>query len=154
MNYKKTIITFGFLLAFSLTILDITMYYSGNLGKSNWSTSTIDLFLRILLICLGIHFFKKGNDGFLNLNQSVRVGIVIALIAGILELIWKVVFINIFDFSSLQANSSSKKEVIEESIWNFPYLMKIIMFFGNLILALVISLLGGAIMQKNKDIYE
>ena len=152
MKHLKIVLIFALLLALGTFLAEKIIFLTGDINKFNLLYSSIDLILRILLITLGIIFFKKKNSNYLTLFEAVKIGIGITLIAGLIIFFCKLIST---DFLLSTNEIPNKKGVSEEkTIWDSVYFTGALELFINLIIALVISLLGGAIMQKNKDIYD
>ena len=111
-----------------------------------------DLVIYIIILTTGIYFFKKKNNGFLSLKEALKVGLLISLVSGILMLLWDLIIIHLFEFDSYRPTGTKKikrKNSTQEILF-----FAMVAFLSNLFLAFLTSLLAGAIMQKNKDIYE
>ena len=153
MKQLKIVLIFALLLALGTFLADRTIFFTGDINKLNFLSSSIDLILRVVMITLGIIFFRQSNDNYLTLYEAVKTGIGIALIAGIMIFVYKVISTNFLlpEENILENNRTASKE---KTLWDSVYFTAALELFINLIIALVISLLAGAIMQKNKDFYD
>ncbi|RZS93470.1 DUF4199 family protein [Aquimarina brevivitae] len=106
------------------------------------------ILINILIISFGIYAFKKSNQGYLSLSQALKIGFSISIIAGIIILLSDIF---LADFISDAINTTKKEK---EAKWLSRLYYAILVFISNLLLALLISLLSGAIMQKNKEVYD
>ena len=119
-------------------------------------------------IVLGIIQFRKANLGFLNISQALKVGAGIALIAGILGLIYFFVFSNLVepDFmantyeiakqQALEDNPKLTEEQIDQGIEmqkNFAWVTYPIILIMNIIIGLIVGLITGLILKKQKPAY-
>ena len=153
MKHLKIVLIFAWLLALGTFLADRIFFFTGDINKSNLLSSSIDLILRVVLITLGIIFFRKSNGNYLTLYEAVKIGIGIALIAGIIIFVGKVISTN-FLLPEENILENNRAASTEKTLWDSVYFTAALELFINLIIALVISLLAGAIMQKNKDFYE
>lgn len=133
-----------------LKILDVdaTTYYVGYL---------IGFILEIVLIILAIKKFKKINEGFLVLSDSLKIGIIMMITTGIGFFMSSVFFDQ--DFQNRKAIEMVEKynpeqleitlEKINEAKENPKYFISFglwLLYF--IFLGFVISLVGGSIMKK------
>ncbi len=165
-NSKKIIINYGLILGLISVLLGVISYVSGNVYKPHWSIQTIGFLILIAIIVYGIREFKKQNGGYLKLSQALKIGIGIALISGIIGVIYFLIqvnfiepnyFENYMDFqreAAMQANSSATQEQIDAGLEVSKPFMNTGFFAGiQLAMALffgfIISLIAGLVMKKD-----
>jgi hypothetical protein len=93
----KYALTYGALLGgiglvFTLMLYSVDMHYQGGgmvLG--------ISLALMLAGIVIGMMQFRKANNGFMSLGQAMKVGVGIALIAGIIGVLFNQIMANVID---------------------------------------------------------
>ncbi len=167
---KKYILTYGVILGIISIIYGIILYLTNNSTNRNWIFALISSVILCSTIIYGIYLYRLANDGFLTLKSALKTGIGIALIGGIIAIIWEVFLMNIIDPNMIDlilnmkqeklinSNPSMSQEEIEQSMitikkFNSSYILSIFSLINYLFLGFLISLIGGAIMQRKRDIY-
>ena len=163
----NTMLTYGIYLGISSIILSVANYSFGNIYEPHWSVNIISYLLIITFIVLGIKFFKDYNNGFISLGQAVKIGLGIALISGVLSVIYFILFANfiepdfITNLGEVQEQMMYEKfpdmdeAIIERQIemskkFMSPGIMSALVLIGSLIAGLIISLIAGLIMKKEE----
>ncbi|WP_281987422.1 DUF4199 domain-containing protein [Aquimarina aggregata] len=166
---KKVIVKYGLTMGVLWVIYGITRHFSHyDETIGNWLFSTIEISIYISLIIYAIYSYKVLNGGFLGLSKAIKIGIGIALIGGIMTFVWNITLYKIIEPNMLNqileikreemiaSNPDKSQEQIVKSMeiakkYSSPYLISLIMLASNLFLGFLISLLGGAIMQKQRN---
>lgn len=119
-------------------------------------------------IVLGVVQFKKANLGFLTISEALKVGAGVALIAGIIGLLYFYVFSNFIEpdymanmteigkQEALADNPKLTEEQIDQGIEmqkKFAWLTYPFILLFNIIIGLVIGLITGLILKKQKPAY-
>lgn len=176
MNRKEAsklshIIRFGLLLAVIWSIYKLT----NNLLHINYENNKI-LFVIEIIIHFGItpffiYNYKVKNDGYITLKQAVLIGLAIVSIGSVISVSHDYIFDHFIEkdliIEKIEArrikiaskNPDFSKDAIDHEIQKlirdkFDKFQYIIELIWNLSLGLITSLLTGALMQKNRDIYE
>ena len=151
------------IVVFSLMLFSLDMHYD-----QGWAIRSVSLALSLAAILFGISQFKKANEGFLNISQALKVGTGIALIAGIIGLIYFFVLSNViepdymdkmYEIGKVQAmadNPQLTEEQIDQGIEmqkSFAWVTYPIILIINIVIGLVFGLIGGLIMKKQKPAY-
>ncbi|MBT8306040.1 MAG: DUF4199 domain-containing protein [Maribacter sp.] len=164
----KFALNFGVLLGvvsvvFGLMLFSMDMHYD-----QGWAIRGISLALTLAAILFGISQFKKANDGFLTISQALKLGTGIALIAGIIGLIYFFLLSNVIEpgymdkmyeigkETAMADNPELTEEQIDQGIEmqkSFAWLTYPIVLIFNIIIGLVFGLIGGLIMKKQKPAY-
>ena len=119
------------------------------------------------MTAFGINQFKKDNEGFLKLGQAIKLAIGIALVGGIIGLIWYALLSNnvieadymekameIAKEKQFAKNPSMTQEQWDQGVEmqkKFAWLAYPFILIFNIILGLVAGLIFGLIMKKDKD---
>ncbi len=160
-SVKKYILIYGAILGLVWVFYGILRHVTDNRTTSNWALSVFELSLYIVIIVYGIYKFKHKNDGFLTLWQAFKIGFGIALIGTIIQILGEIFFLKIISPETLQsiidatnpsASTTSQEQNRLLNIENshlFKTSLTSLIFYS--ILGILISLLGGAFMQKNRD---
>jgi hypothetical protein len=121
----------------------------------------------IAITLWGIYSFRKANDGYLSLGEALKLGAGIALVAGIIAVIYTAIMANVIDpdfatkVAEIQkAGDEAAGEFSSEQIqqrydgtinyfWiSYPFILII-----NIVIGLIIGLVGGLILKKQKPAY-
>ena len=121
----------------------------------------------VAVIILGIFNFRKANGGYLMLGQALKLGAGIALVSGIIAVIYTMVMANIIDtefatkVAEIQKAGDQAAGIMSEQqiqqrydgtinyFWiSYPFIL-----IFNIIFGLIIGLIGGLIMKKQKPAY-
>jgi len=144
------------------------MLYSMDAHTSRDTTNTIiSLAITIAIVTWGIWAFRKANDGFLTLGQAVKLGMGIALVSGIIAVIYTMLMAHVIDSNYItdiaeaqkaaaEADGSMTSQQIEQQYQGtlnyFWFSYPFILIFSVLI-GLVIGLIDGLILKKAKPDY-
>ncbi|MEM6893319.1 MAG: DUF4199 domain-containing protein [Bacteroidota bacterium] len=116
---------------------------------------------------LGIMAFKKANETYLTLSQALKIGAGIALIGGIIGIIYNLVLINVLDPDtpakimdarlgpSLESGEITQEQFTQQKeqgiqYWwmGYPFILII-----NIVIGLILGLISGLILKKAKPAY-
>jgi hypothetical protein len=129
--------------------------------------TVINIALMVGITFWGIHSYRKANGGFLKLGEAVKLGAGIALVAGIIGVIYLLLLSNVLDpdfavkatearLAEVEASGQLSPEQLEQqkemSVKFFWIGYPVILIF-NIIIGLVIGLIGGLIFKKAKPAY-
>jgi hypothetical protein len=163
----KFSLNYGLILGGLAVIFGVMLFMSDAHTSQSPVNSIISIAMSIGVIFWGILNFKKANDGYLTLGQALKLGAGIALVAGIITVLWTMLLANVLDpdFPS-KVMDTRLAEVAEEAnmtpeqiqqqkemglkFWWFGY--PVILIF-NIIIGLVIGLVGGLIFKKAQPDY-
>lgn len=164
----KYALNFGLLLGgayvlFALMLFSMEMHY-----EQSFAIQGVNIALAVVAIALGIVQFKKANQGYLKISEALKIGAGIALVAGIIGLVYFFLLSNVIepDFmdkmyeigkqKALVDNPKLTEEQIDNSIAmqkNFAWVTYPIMLLMQIIIGLVIGLITGLIAKKQKPDY-
>ncbi len=168
---KKYILIYGLILGMIFIVYNIFMYLGDEQINKIRLLSILYYIINIGVIILGIKLFKKANNGFLRLGEALKIGVGIALIAGLMVIFWNIVLNTVIepDMMSeklltqkqqmIEQNPNVSKKEIEQRMatverFSSLYFTSAINLIIDVIFGLIISLLAGAIMQKERDIFD
>ncbi len=163
----KYALNFGALLAIVSITFSLMLYFMEMHYERSWGLTIVNAVIMISIVVLGISQFKKANGGFLTLTEALKVGLGIALIAGILGVLYQFVFTNYIepDFmlntmemqkrEMLAKNPNMTQEQIDGAMemmetFSNPALGAAIGIVVSLFFGFIISLFSGLIMKKQK----
>lgn len=158
-NYRFGLIASGIGIAFSLMLYFMDMTY--NQSPVIQTTQTL---IPAVVAVIAILAFKKDNGGLLSLKQSIKIGIGVFLIAGIVGIIYFAFFINFLEpefitkTALLQADAmrasmpeldESVIEMQQKNTEKFFYVSFPFILIMNVLIGLVVGLVTG-LFAKNK----
>ena len=165
-NSKKIIINKGGILGLATVLYSLIVYATGNHLEPHWSGTLISSALFIGIIVLGIKGFKSENNGYLSWGEGVKIGIGIAVIAGLINVIYSYIFMNFIepDFMNqmmeVQNQAFIDQGMTEEQIemsnemsekFQSPGIMAAMGIIMYAIVGFIVSAIGAAIMKKSEE---
>lgn len=171
---QQIILNNGLILGFVSILLSVSIYALGLIYEMKilFLTLLISLIIFIVFIVVGIKQFKKINSGFLSLSESIKIGLGIALISGIMSITYNIIFTTFLEpeyeknmilvseqwtyetfnlpdeaFEKLQEENREKIENFEVN--HFTNIAKGLSF--SLFSGLIISLIAGLFMRKSQE---
>ena len=158
-NYRFGLIAAGIGIVFSLMLYFMDMIYN-----QSPIIQAINILIPSTLAVLAIQNFKKDNNGFLSIKQSIKIGVGVFLVAGIIGLVYFTLFINTIepDFISntaqMQADAlrearpeleESMIQMQQENTEKFFYVGFPVILIFNLFIGLIIGLVTGLFTKKS-----
>ena len=165
---RKFIINNGVILGVVTILISVVLYVMNLHITMSWVGGALNFLAMIIIIIYGINEFKKSNGGILSLGQSIKIGVGIALVAGILGVIYQLIFINIIepDFMDkmmqmqmdqmIENNPDMSQSQIDMSMemgkkFTSPWITTAISIVSSLFFGLIISLIAGLVMKKENS---
>lgn len=163
---KSIMLNYGALLGFISILTNVAVYAMGKTYDQHWSVGVISIIIMIAILTLGIKKFKESNEGFLKLGEALKIGLGIALIAGLIGVIYNFIFTSYIEpdyFSNLvqiQEQKWIEAGMAEDAIDSARSMMEMmsgigivsaITIIGSLFLGFIISLISGLIMKKSDE---
>lgn len=162
---RKFILNNGIILGVVTILISVILYVMNLHITKSWIGGTLNFIAMIVVIVYGINEYKKSSGGFLSLGQALKIGVGIALVAGILGTIYQLIFINVIepDFMDkmmqiqydqmIETNPDMTQDQIDMSMeiskkFTSPWVTSAFAIVGSLFFGLVISLVAGLIMKK------
>ncbi len=129
--------------------------------------SVVSIVLSVAVIFWGILSFRKANGGFLAVGQALKLGAGIALIAGIVSVLYTILLSNVLDpdFASKMMDARMAEAAAESNLTpeqlqqqkemglKFWWVGYPVILIVNIIIGLVIGLVGGLIFKKAQPDY-
>lgn len=162
---KQIMLNFGLYSGIAAIIIGVINYAIGNIYEPHWWVFVVSIIVSIALIVLGIKSVKELNGGYLTLGEAIKTGLGIALIGGIISVVYQFIFTSFIepDFYVRLAEVSYQKllddypnftdEQLEAaqamaSKFTNPTMAAASGIMGSLFFGLIVSLITGAIMKK------
>ncbi len=166
---KKIALNYGVYLGFASILISVVMYAMGKQHEQGWEVGVLSFVVMATIIVLGIKKYKEMNGGFMTLGQGIKTGVGIALIGGIISIIYTLIFITFIEPDSLEQgmeiarqkmmdNPNLSEEQIEAQMemaekFSGPGIIAAFGLLWTLFLGFIISLIGSAILQKKENEY-
>jgi len=163
---KSIMINYGLILGVISILTSVTVYATGHTYDQHWSIGVVSFLIMIAVIVMGIKKFKDSNGGFLKFGEAIKIGLGIALISGIIAVLYTYVFTTIIEpdfFKNLALIQEQKwidagmsDEQIETSKvmmskMSNPMMTAGFSVLGSVFFGFIISLISGAIMKNTNE---
>lgn len=165
---SKFILNYGLLLGIISVVLGVIMYVTNEYLDPHWAYSVLGYAIFIIVVVLGIKAYKSANGTYLSIGEAIKVGVGIALIGGIISIIWTLLLMNVIEPTSMEQLQEIQAEAMRErgmteaqisaglemaSNFTSPWITGAISIVASLFFGLIVGLLAGLIM-KNKNPYD
>ena len=167
---KKIILNYGLLLGLALVILNVVNYSFGDIYEQSPIVGAIGYALFIGFIVKGIRDYKALNNGFLKIGEAFKIGLGVALIAGIIISLYQYILMTYLepDFIAkaaevqerimLETNPDMSDDQLDMALKmsemiSKPTILTALRVISNLIGGLIVALVTGLIMKKEADLY-
>lgn len=165
---KQIMLNYGLMLGFASVLINVVLYAAGKTYDQHWSVGVISTLITVAVIILGIKKIKDLNGGFLTLSEALKTGLGIALISGIIAVVYMLIFSNFIEPEYFARMLEVQQQKMMETYPNFsdeqleayaetakkmsgPMITSAVVIIGSLFLGFVISLIGGLIMKKSDE---
>jgi len=164
----KFSLNYGTLLGIISVVFSLMLYFQKMHYERNTAINVIGFVILFAVVAFGINKFKAANEGFLSIGQALKLGTGIALVAGVIGLIYFALLSNVIepDFMDKASEVAKVKAFADnprltQEQWDqgmemqkkFAWMTYPIILIFNAILGLVAGLIAGLIMKKNKPEY-
>ena len=109
---KSTIISFGLLLGAISVIFQLMLYFLYMHYKNDSTAGIVSLIIMIGVISYSFIQFKKSNEGFISLSDSLKIGMGSSLVSAIIGIIYTQILINFIDPDTLTKSLELSMETI------------------------------------------
>lgn len=165
---KQLMLNYGLMLGFVSILINVSVYAMGKTYDQHWSVGVISMAVTVLVITLGIKKIKELNGGFLTLSEALKTGLGIALISGIIYVIYTLIFTSFIEpeyfvrmgevqqQKMLEQNPQMTDEQLEAMSsmtgkLSGPVITSAIVIIVSLFFGFIIALIGGLIMKKSDE---
>lgn len=154
----------GISIVFALMLYSVDMHYQGGL-----TVVLVSMAIMIGIIAFGMIQFRKANNGFMSLGQAMKVGVGIALVGGIIGILFNQIMANVIDPDMMAKAMEFQKVALAETTKMTPDQIDAQMEMGkkystpgfqvafgllfSIVLGLIFSLITGLILKKQEDVY-
>lgn len=163
----KYSLNYGLILGAINVIFGIMLYTMDAHTSQDPSNTVISIVIMVGVIIWGIVSFRKANGGFLTLGEALKLGAGIALVSGIITVIYTALMVNVIDTDfalkiaeNQKAAGEAAGEMSAEQLQqqydgtiNYFWITYPFILIFNIIAGLIIGLIGGLILKKAKPDY-
>ena len=163
---KSFMVNNGVVLGVASVIYSLVIYATGNHLEPHWSGSIITVAIFIGAIFYGIKQYKTANGGFLTWGQGVKIGVGIAVLGGVIVVIYNYLFMNFIEPDFMSQMMEVQNQVLldqgmtEEQIeaanemsqaFQTPGIMAAVGIITYAIGGFIVSAITAAIMKKSEE---
>ena len=160
----KFSLNYGLILGAISVVFGLMLYSMDAHATQDTSNTVIGIVLAVAITIWAIFNFRKANGGLLSLGQAIKLGIGIALIAGVIYIVYLIFLSSVLDTEFITKIAENTKAAAEEAgvmtsaqieqqyqgtidyFWvSYPFIL-----IFNIIMGLVIGLIGGLIFKKSE----
>ena len=163
----KFSLNYGLILGALSVIFGVMLYTQDMHTSQSPALMVIGIVMAAVVTFLAIMAFKKANGGYLKMSEALKIGAGIALISGIIAIVYNLVLVNYMDPDApskimdarlgpalmegeiTQEQFDMQKEQSLKFWWmGYPFILII-----NILIGLAIGLVSGLILKKAKPAY-
>ena len=100
-NFLSIALRNGILLGLASVAFTVLLYVTDFLYTDNTLlaiiTWLINIAISVVFIVMAVEQYKKANEGFLSIGKAIKVGVLVAVIAGVIGAIYQVIYATIID---------------------------------------------------------
>ena len=100
-NFLSIALRNGILLGLASVAFTVLLYVTDFLYTDNTLlaviTWLINIAISVVFIVMAVEQYKKANEGFLSIGEAIKVGVLVAVIAGVIGAIYQVIYATIID---------------------------------------------------------
>ena len=158
---------YGLILGLISVVFGLMIYFLEMHYQNDTKIGIVSLIISSVVIILGLLAFRKANGGFMSLSQALKTGLGIALISGIISILYQTVLITVIDPDTIQKTIDFQMDKIRmeqpelptetlnqienmQEKFTTPWVMVAIGIIFSLFFGFIISLIGGLIIKKSK----
>jgi len=163
----KFSLNYGLILGAIGVVFGIMLYSMDAHTSQDPSNTAISIVIMVAVIIWGIFSYRKANNGFLTLGEALKLGAGIALVSGIITVIYTLLMVNVLDTEFAVKIAEGQKAANEaagvltdaqiqqqyDGTINFFWITYPFILIFNIIAGLIIGLIGGLILKKAKPDY-
>jgi hypothetical protein len=163
---KSFMINNGVILGVISVLVSLVLYATGNHLPPHWSATLVSFILTIGCIILATKQFKATNGGFLSWGQGVKIGVGVAIVGGLIVVVYNYLFANFIEpdymaqMIEIQNQAYLEGGMTEEQIeaanamtssFSSPGIMAAVGIITSAIFGFIISAITAAIMKKSEE---
>jgi len=163
---KSIMLNYGLYLGLASILIRLIKYVLGMTYEIVWWESVLGFVASIALIFMGTKAYRTSNQGLLSFGEGLKVGIGIALISGIILVIYEQIFMNFIE-PDYMANMMevTRQTYVEQNLtseqieaamemsegFSSPLITSGLALIGALFVGFIISLFTTLILKKGEE---
>ena len=163
---KSIMLNYGLYLGLASILIQLVIYVSGMTYDQPWWVQVLGFLVSIALVFMGTKTFRTNNHGLLSFGEGLKVGIGIALISGIILVIYEQIFMNFIE-PDYMANMMevTRQTYVEQNLtseqieaamemsegFSSPLITSGFALIGALFVGFIISLFTTLILKKGEE---
>lgn len=158
---------YGLILGLNSVVFGLMIYFLEMHYQNNTKIGIVSLLISSVVIILGLLAFRKANQGFISLSQALKTGLGIALVSGIISVLYQIILVTVIDPDTIQktidfqidkikmeqpelpAQTLNQIESMQKKLTS-PAIMAAIGIIFSLFFGFIISLIAGLIVKKSR----
>jgi uncharacterized membrane protein len=163
---SKYAMQYGLFLGLASIAFNVMLYTQELHYEQNATTYIVGFALLFIFSLLGILAYKKANEGFISIGQSLKIGVGVSVIGALIGIVYFLIFIYAIEpgyvdkvmeigrETAIANNPEINREQLDQGIAfqkKFFAAFTLIGVIINAIVGLVISLILGLIVQKTRN---
>lgn len=158
---------YGLILGLISVVFGLMIYFLEMHYQNNTKIGIVSLLISSVVIILGLLAFRKANQGFISLSQALKTGLGIALVSGIISVLYQIILVTVIDPDTIQktidfqidkikmeqpelpAQTLNQIESMQKKLTS-PAIMAAIGIIFSLFFGFIISLIAGLIVKKSR----
>ena len=167
LELKNHILQYGSILGGISVIFGLMLYSLDIHYQNDTNTTIVSLIITIGVIAFAQFNYRKDNEGFISLSQGIKIGLGMAAISGIINVLYFLVLSNVIDPEMmnkatevgmnefLDQNPEASEELIEQvkdmqESFTGPLISSSVIIIFSLLTSLVVSLVTGLFLKRNR----
>ena len=166
-SIKSTIISFGSLLGAISVIFQLMLYFLDMHYKNDSTAGIVSLIIMVGIIFYSLIQFRKSNEGFISLSDSLKIGMGTSIVSALIGIIYTQILINFIDPDTLTKSLELSMETIriqnpempQEALetarsiqekMSSPLILSAVQIIFALFFGFIVSLISGLIVKKSR----
>ncbi|WP_159948233.1 DUF4199 domain-containing protein [Polaribacter septentrionalilitoris] len=165
-NTKSIILNNGLYLGLTGVLVGLILYATGSAIELQWINTIVSIVATVAFIILGIKKYKEENGGYISWGQGVKVGMGIAMVSGIIAVIYTLLFTNViapeFQQQAMEVQQKAwldagmTEEQIESAAemtqkFQTPGILTAVILASAAFFGFIISAIVAAVMKKSEE---
>ena len=166
-SIKTIIINFGIILGLTSVLFQLMLYFFDMHYKNDSTAGIVSLIIMIGIIFYSLTQFRKSNEGFISLSDSLKIGMGASLVSSLIGIVYTQILVNFIDPDTLTKSLELSMETIriqnpempQEAIetvrsvqekMSSPLILSAVQIIFALFFGFIVSLISGLIVKKSR----
>ncbi|MEY8020998.1 DUF4199 domain-containing protein [Muriicola sp. SD30] len=159
----KFSLNYGLILGGISVVFGLMLYFIDAHANQDSTSQIVGVVLAVAITFWAIFNFRKANGGLLSLGQAIKLGVLIALISGVIYIFYLIFLSNVLDTEFTTKIAENSRAAAQEAgvmtdaqieqqyqgTINYFWISYPIILVINVVIGFVIGLIGGLIFKKS-----